>query len=162
MLTGNGLAFFKINNNSKRLGSSGVNYCTLKSINGGEIQLNGATISMETMISSDRLCLDVGTNSTPVDVSDYAFTSDHGGLTELVSSGTNDEAAVDYTIRYIGIFSTTFINNTDLPITINEVGLIGYPDSRNKDLAQVLLAREVIDPVTIAPGESYSFTMTLG
>lgn len=55
---------------------------------------------------------------------------------------------------------TRVIRNTgNTPLTISEVGL--YVSYANAFTGAMMLAREVIEPVTLQPGEKHSFTMDL-
>jgi hypothetical protein len=80
------------------------------------------------------------------------------GLTVL--NRTREGSNGDYHQDYIGIFNTTYRNDTENDIVISEVGIIGSKDSGTD---AVLIARDVLaTPVTIAPGEAYTFAMYIG
>lgn len=55
---------------------------------------------------------------------------------------------------------TRVIRNTgNAPLTISEVGL--YASYSGGFMGAMMLAREVIEPVTLQPGEKHSFTMDI-
>lgn len=62
------------------------------------------------------------------------------------------------------VFSAAAIykNSTDSDITISEIGIYGQQPSMGSTYGPFLFAREVIEPVTIHPGESYTFSMLIG
>ena len=64
------------------------------------------------------------------------------------------------------IIGCTFTNLTNQPIDVNEIGLFGKSYyfrtiSSNIDGVPILLARNIIDTITIAPAESKEFTFEL-
>lgn len=57
---------------------------------------------------------------------------------------------------------SVFTNNTSEDITVKEVGLYANLSTTNDQVCFGLFARKVLDtPVTIAPGETYSFIYTV-
>lgn len=148
MLTANGKALCKINNVASRSNP------TLKTIGGTDVGIGNLNNFMPS------LKLYAGSNNTPVADTDYEFNNgnpDNLSLTVMTASGTNDGTIPSYTQNYIAIFSCTFRNNTENNIIVSEVGIMGIWNG-----AFILIARDVIDPVTIAPGEAYTFTMYIG
>lgn len=147
MLTANGKALCKFTNSYTR-GSTTFMFT------------DGTTGSRSTggltqVFTGLKLC--VGTGSATPASTDYAITNADAGLTVITRTGTNDGTAASYTQDYIGVFSVTYKNETGSNVTVSEVGLIG--SSQGMD---ILVAREIFTPVTIEPGDSYTFTMYIG
>ena len=162
MLTANGKALCKINNSPTK-----PNSMIVKAIDGNNVTIqNSGEYIYGALMSS--LKLRVGSNTIPVTDMDYQFNNGNLndlGLTVLQTTGTNDNSSPSYTQNYIAIFSRTFRNDTENDITVSEIGIIGQGDLESSTLIAdrfILIARDVIDPVTIAPGEAYTFTMYIG
>lgn len=100
----------------------------------------------------------------------------------LVGSGTAEPSSSDYKLencisnlmdcgQYVALssgnlFSVNRIlqNNTDEDVVINEVGLYNRPNYSDSDKGRtkLLLVREVLpETVTLKPGDSYTFTISL-
>ena len=95
-----------------------------------------------------------GGGSTPVKSSDISVKSPIIDGFTVISQTSNIPYIYSSTIMTV----TRIIQNTgSTPITISEVGLYGD----NMSSASIMLAREVIEPVTLQPGEKHSFTMDL-
>ena len=159
MLTSNGKAVLKINSSYARLGPSVKSTDgTIRSLNAAD---SGATLLLGALLRT--LGLYVGANDTPATSSDYAFTSlrSNLGLTTISMTGTNDATEPLYTQDYMAVFTSTLRNDTASDITVKEVGIIGNAHGQGYDFP-VLIARDVFDPITIAPGEIYTFSMYIG
>lgn len=87
------------------------------------------------------------------------------GATHIYSSAYNDNFVLQAT--------STWRNNTSGPVTIAELGFFvaafqnndsTHPLTDNFTTASyaMMIARELITPVTIEPGETYAFTMVIG
>lgn len=155
MLTRNGKCLCHLNNNLQRTTGSG-NITGFYRSSDGTYEAQNA--SMYTSVMSS-LHVEAGIGTTPASSTDYAITNPNAGLTAVHRSntlGSDPNASQDY----VGIFTATYRNNTESDITVNEVGLVGNPSGVSA--WYVLAAREVIEPVTIAPGEAYTFTMYVG
>lgn len=99
----------------------------------------------------------IGSGSTPPTIDDYkmenAITTNlnAGGVTRSFNANTsNSSLTVVQPIVNIGTNA----------ITISEIGLFGR-SSANSQSACLLLSRDVITPVTIAPNESKTFVVTI-
>lgn len=109
-------------------------------------------------------------------------TTNECGTFILVGSGTAEPSSSDYKLencisdltdcgQYIALSSVNLFsvnrilqNNTDEDIVINEVGLYNRPayNDNDKGRTKLLLAREVLpETVTLKPGDSYTFTISL-
>lgn len=151
MLNVNGKALLKVTN-SMTHGAP-----TLKAFNSENV--NNESVINETLAS---LALYVGSDSTAPTADDYTMGETNLGLTVVATTGTNDSTAGDFRQNYIAIFNRTFRNDTDTDITVSEVGIIGSGRGPFSNPKTFLIARDVIDPVTIAPGEAYTFSMYIG
>lgn len=103
--------------------------------------------------SSTGIALVLGTGLTPPKSTDTAL--------ELL---TEDYEVVAQTKDIPLSFSSSIVTITRViknmgsaPLTISEIGLYVYMTN----FGTLMLAREVIDPVTLQPGEKHSFTMDL-
>lgn len=152
MLTANGKALLKLNNSYSRITP------TLKHT---DADTRAFTNEMLTQLLSS-LAVYIGTNSTEPTSADYTMQMDLASLTSRSTSSTAGESTATFTQDYIGIYSRTVENTTENNITISEVGLIGWDRGGFSSTKYVLIAREAIEPVTIAPGEAYTFTMYIG
>lgn len=97
----------------------------------------------------------LGTGTTPATAADIKL-----------ENVTEDYEVVTQTKDVPLKFSSTIItitrvirNSSNAPLTISEVGL--YANYLNNFTGTMMLAREVIEPVTLQPGEKHSFTMDL-
>lgn len=97
----------------------------------------------------------LGTGTTPATAADIKLenvTEDY----EIITQTKDVPLTFSSTIMTI----TRVIRNTgNAPLTISEVGL--YASLVNAFTGAMMLAREVIEPVTLQPGEKHSFTMDL-
>ena len=95
-----------------------------------------------------------GTGNTPESITDYKL--DSFVELELVNG------SVGFSVSKILSINTTFKNNTNSSITIKEIGLYSRPATSTSVHSKILIYRKVLDtPVTIAPDEIYTFTITL-
>lgn len=112
--------------------------------------------------------LRVGTGTTEPTAEDYCLEAENTSLT-LVSASTtgnytNDSLSEGNSAKTI---VATYVNNTTEAVTISEVGyFIEHAESYNLDgtnatYRNFLMAREVIDPVEIGAGETYTFTFVI-
>jgi hypothetical protein len=152
MLLANGKACRRITNNG------GINSVTMKDMDGVDVTYNPAYFS--TFCSS--LQLYVGTGKDEPTVNDYSITDIDAGLTTVIYTGTNNTANASYTENYIGVFTKTYRNDTDEDVTVSEVAIMGYGEYPGNIRRKAIIARDVISPVTIKPGEAYTFTMYIG
>lgn len=105
----------------------------------------------------------LGANTTTPTYQDYTFNR----ITTLnqTNNVVNKQGWAD-SQTYEGILQviTTYQNTGSNNVTVSELGIItAYNTSAWDNPAQAaLVAREVLDsPVTIAPGETYAFSMTI-
>ena len=105
--------------------------------------------------SATGVYLVLGTGTTPATAADIKLenvTEDY----EIITQTKDIPLAFSSSIMTI----TRVIRNTgNAPLTISEVGL--YASYANALTGAMMLAREVIEPVTLQPGEKHSFTMDL-
>lgn len=102
----------------------------------------------------------LGTSSTPATADDYALGSQITGLTvvsEEAVEGTYDTRSV--ADKQISAYTATVRNDTENTITVAEVGVaLKFSGVLN----YALLSRDVINPVSIAPGKTYAFSVVWG
>ena len=154
MLTANGKAVCKFNGYSDRTANN--QSMTLLNTNNSS-SVVGAGSAFSNFMSS--LIMVVGTSATEPTSHDYTITNQNAGLTVL--NRTNTHSVGSYTQDYIAIYTVTYRNNTENDITVSEAGIIGN-DAGGAGSPWFLLARDVFDSVTIAPGETYTFSMYIG
>lgn len=107
----------------------------------------------------------VGSGTTEPTVNDYSMENEITNLTldSLVTTPNNTDLAVDYDNDYIVKYIATYTNNTDSPITVSELGAgFYYNYNSGRRLVDMIIAREVIEPVTIPVGATRTFTITIG
>lgn len=105
-----------------------------------------------------RRKLSVGDNDTLPSKEDYTIHTTNLTQISTVTVPTGSGDSQTYEANTHGSYtSTTFTNNTAESIVIKEVGLICAIGSSTTQ--ECLFAREVIEPVTIQPNETYTFTM---
>lgn len=113
----------------------------------------------------------VGTGTTAPTVDDYKLENETTDLTFVTYESIPRQYVVNsgevvptveekYNQNYIMKNTATYRNDTDNDITITELGVFCTLNSHN--LMRIMLCREVISPVTIHPGETYTFTVTIG
>lgn len=104
-----------------------------------------------------------GSGTTPATSDDYKlenlidFSSDALTVVSAIVSKFPDE-------NTLLVFTFTVKNNSNEPIVISETGLISNPNLTNvyQDRVIFLWARDTFEPVTLQPGETRAFTMTIG
>ena len=95
-----------------------------------------------------------GEGSTPVKSSDISVESPITDGFIVISQTSN----MPYIYSSTAMTVTRIIQNTgSAPITISEVGLYGA----NGQTTAIMLAHEVIEPITLQPGDKHSFTIDL-
>lgn len=107
-------------------------------------------------IFNNSISLELGDGSTEPVESDLDLENPITDLTELNSYNSYVEAAGSYDKNYIWFMTKTVRNDTSDPIIVSEIGIVSTYEGR------ILIARDVISPVTIKPGEAYTFTMYIG
>lgn len=157
MLTDNGKAMLKINDTTSRSGNM-----YMKNTSGSSVTVSNSQNNAVSQIYQ-RAELVVGTGSNPPAASDYSITNTDAGLTVVTKTGTNDSTSPSYEQGYIAIFSKTYRNDTGSNVTISEVAIKTLAmDIYSSPQFELIIARDVITPVVIAPGDAYTFTMYIG
>ena len=124
------------------------------SASGSFKNIEGTMVSVQGSAILNTVRLRVGTGTTAATVNDYAIETPD---TSLSVSGDNYSKPSAYGDDYIGMVTATFQNTTDNDIVVSELGLLGTTNYN------VLIAREVINPVTIpANGGTKTFTISIG
>lgn len=95
----------------------------------------------------------LGSGTTPPKYSDYKMENWATGLTYSNNSATWNNPNV--------ILTQSATNNTKADIVVTEVGMFGMDSDSNTGYDKVLYTRNVIDPVTIKPGETKTFTIKI-
>lgn len=102
----------------------------------------------------------VGSNNTAPTTSDYSITT-VSGLT-LVNNSASYNNGTSWGADYLASFSSTYKNNTNQDIEVNEYGVCYY-DTYRDGFWHYYFTRDVLDePKVIHPGESYTFSVTMG
>lgn len=111
----------------------------------------------------------VGSGTTAPALTDYCLANELNTLTKVTEniypnlSETGHKAYGYYTA--VSSFSVTYRNDTNADITVNEIGVFFYngsPVTSYGDDKWIMFARGVLDaPVTIGPGETYTFSVTI-
>lgn len=160
MLTNNSAGLISVN-----LQSTSGNYDVCKTTEGKSAsvsyswlkQLFSTLLPLKNVPSSSAtgVYLVLGTGTTPATVADIKLEN----VTEDYEIVTQTKAIpLKFSSSMINI--TRVIQNTgNAPLTISEVGL--YASYANAFTGAMMLAREVIEPVTLQLGEKHSFTMDL-
>lgn len=152
MLTNNGKALIMINNTDVRYSSS--TFLKIRDTANTKYQKN----LNEAPPIAGALALYAGTGTAEPRATDLNMTNRNAGLTALNRTNTVTGTIPDAHQDYIAIFTVTYRNDTNADVTVTEVGLMSDV-SRN----QFLFARELLPtPVTLAPGDVYTFTMYIG
>lgn len=98
----------------------------------------------------------VGYSDSALNTNDYRVaTAWNNPPTLIASSATYNETQEN---DFIAVYSSTWKNNTTDTITVRELGVYFHTDETNTD---VMIARELVNK-DLAPGESYTFTVTVG
>ena len=124
----------------------------LKNINGG----NTGSFSMSSFKGNQKLV--VGSGTTAPTIQDYAIESPVS--LDLISNTFS--IAPSTSSNYMETIQSTFKNNGNTDVTVSEVGLYVDGNGEWSGTHTAMVAREVIPPVTIAPGKTYTFSMTIG
>ena len=95
----------------------------------------------------------LGTGTTPPAYSDFRMENYNTGLT--YSNATASWSAPNM------ILTESATNNTDSDITVSEIGVFGMDSNNNQYYNKVLYTRNVIEPVTIKPNETKTFTVKI-
>lgn len=123
-------------------------------------KLDSATTRKQARDSITKAGILLGSSSTPASAEDYALGSPITGLTVLSEEaieGTYDTRSFED--RQISAYTTTVRNDTDDTITVAEVGVaLNFSGILN----YALLSRDVINPVAIAPGKTFAFSVVWG
>lgn len=121
--------------------------------------------------STDWWVLAIGSGSTSPTKSDYKLENwiPTSKVKFISSRVTQNKNYLDYDEppEFIFNYATTYKNVSSDPVTVSEIGLVvGTPNwssptgSEQNKKVKILLARNVLDnPITIQPGELYTFTM---
>lgn len=161
MITSN----YKVLSTPNRSGTDSGKYLPVTYINidGTTTTVSGSYVANCAYHCQNTALLVPGSGTTAPTASDYCAENEITELTET-GSGTDfsSKTAVTYEMPYHFLTVTrTFRNDTDSNITVAEICFYGKP-TNNGGQKYAMLAREVISPVVIAPGESYSFSLTIG
>lgn len=145
MLLKNGKNYFSARNTS--------NNFQIKPSQGGNVQ-------NEYMPNVAYSCVDVGSNTTAPTTSDYSIAGVSGLSMVANTSSFND--GLNWDADYYASFSTTYKNITEEDITINEYAVCFYNTYR-EGYFHWYITRDVLEePKVIHPGESYTFSVTVG
>lgn len=136
MLTRNG--FLALMNSSSK---------SYKNVEGATQSASGSNV-----IGNSRVSIGTGTDAVTID--DYTLTE----ITTLAASNINIAKNAAYEDAFMAIITTTYTNSTGADVVVNEIGW-EYVAS---GVVSILLARELIEPVTIAAGQSKTFTLKVG
>lgn len=107
--------------------------------------------------SASRFCrtIRLGTGTTEPTYDDYELQQMIDAAPKTITPGRSGGYSNNY-----DIIAATFLNETDSDWIVTEVGQ--YLATSNSDSgAALLLAREVFDPVTVKPGQTFSVSMKL-
>lgn len=98
----------------------------------------------------------VGYSDSALNTNDFRVTTTWNNPPTLIASDAtyNETWANDF----IAVYSSTWKNNTTDTIMVRELGVYFHTDETNAD---VMIARELVNK-DLAPGESYTFTVTVG
>ncbi len=118
--------------------------------------MGGGIVSEKYSYNGNYMNFLVGSGDTEPAVTDYALADDKSLVLSFVS-GSCSRCLNDGTT--IGMINAIYKNNTSSPVTIKEVALARNLTAYFGRNECYLYSRTLLDtPVTIAPGESYSFT----
>lgn len=145
--------------------SSGDIYKVIRQVDGSYTPLNGSPVSVRP-ISGDFYnesgsydtvrCyyegIILGTGTTPPTYSDYKMENYKTGLT--YSNSTISWFAPNL------IITESATNKTGADIIVSEVGVFGVDDQKASN-RKILLTRNVIEPMTIKPNETKTFTVKI-
>ena len=153
-------------NRSVKLKSEDGTVCAGGAVPNNASDLGGVWVNTAASGSYAYSILRVGTGTTEPTADDYCLESENTTLTLVSASASggynNGNLSEGNSAKTI---VTTYVNNTTEAVTISEVGyFIEHADSyieTIKESRNFLMAREVIDPVEIGVGETYTFTFVI-
>ena len=102
--------------------------------------------------------LRLGTGDASVTPEDYHLDTQSNALTAISHNVTYGD---DWNDNFIATYVSTFKNNTANTVTIKEVGAFYY-NNYTTNPNPFMVARQVISPREVAPGETVTFTMSVG
>lgn len=108
--------------------------------------------------TSDYGRLDVGFDDTPVSASDYSFSGNYEqNLLTATAIGNNEKTTGEIWNLFINLR-----NDGGSNVTVREIAYLVNPGTTSGQDKYFMIMRKVLDtPVTIAPGETYSFNYVL-
>lgn len=121
--------------------------------------INGETTGTTQSATNVRTNIEVrvGSGTTAPTVNDTYLES---VITTLSKVSSTSSSAYTYGDNYSLTATTTYENNTDSDVTVTELGMVA--NATAAEGTQIMIAREVIDPVTIPVGGQKTFTLTIG
>ena len=98
----------------------------------------------------------VGCNDSALNTGDIRVATSWNNPPTLIASAAtyNDTLSNDF----VAVYSSTWKNNSAETIRVRELGVYFHSDETDSD---VMIARELVNK-DLAPGESYTFTVTVG
>lgn len=98
----------------------------------------------------------VGYSDSALNTGDFGVTTSYNNPPTLIAS----DATYNKTLEndFIAVYSSTWKNNVNETIRVRELGVYFHSDETGSD---VMIARELVNK-DLAPGESYTFTVTVG
>ena len=152
MLTNNGKAYLLP---TKIMASGGYPAIRVKLGSGVAVTKNGSEID-----GSPHVYL--GSSSTPATADDIELTriSTLTLVSEDATEGTGTGRS--YQDKQISAYTATYRNDTQNTITVAEVGVAIRFGGLSYENEYALLSRDVINPVAIAPGKTYAFSVVWG
>ena len=152
MLTNNGKAYLLP---TKIMASGG--YPVIRVVLGSSVAVtkNGSEITGNPHVY-------LGSSSTPASATDTGLTliNTLTLVNEEATEGTHNGRS--YEDRQISAYTATYRNDTDSTITVAEVGVAIRFSGLSYENEYALLSRDVINPVAIAPGKTYAFSVVWG
>lgn len=152
MLTRNGKAILKWNRDKDVA-------VTLQNTGGSSVSVafgQNTSYGARQALFSDAMTLKVGSGTSEPTIDDINLDNMIQDLSVLTSAHTAGNTP-NYDQNYIYNMSITYKNSTNNPITVSEIGWMTSYDGNT-----YLLARNVIDPVTIEPEKTYTFSLQIG
>ena len=89
---------------------------------------------------------------------DYSMSADCTASVFAVSASASSAVFGDTVLEYGWEFYVTLKNHESVPATISEIGIAYYRPDMN---SPILLTRDVFDPITLSPGETYALTISI-
>lgn len=152
MLTNNGKAYLL-----PEKAMAGGGYPSIKTMlaSGVPVTKTGAEINGDPHVY-------IGSGSDPATADDTELTliSTLTLIGEEAIEGTSTGRS--YEDRQISAYTATYRNDTDSNVIVSEVGVAIRFTGMNYQNEYALLSRDVINPVTIAPGKTYAFSVVWG